>query len=242
MVRKVAIQDPLKPRANRRHGFVPALVKLRPDRGQRRSHALLGRQSYDLELPSSVRSTTVRKAQEVERFPSAPPPSAPSFDRKAAELDQTRLVRVRGEPELRQPFPKVLQESLRRPHILKARHTIVGTTNHNDLSLLWLFAPALDPGIEGVVEVNVRRQRRNDSLNAKGNFNFERLPRGGNRRKPGNRVSCPGFLSPVSPTSCGRLSQVDSHLTADRESLLCWWNSSILYARSDDQSENPCSY
>ena len=50
MVREVAIQDPLKPRTNERHGFMPALVELVTDSGQRRSHALLGRQSHDLEL------------------------------------------------------------------------------------------------------------------------------------------------------------------------------------------------
>jgi hypothetical protein len=185
MVRKVAIQDPLKPRANHRHGFVPPLVKLVPDRGQRRSHALLGRQSYDLELPCSVRSTTVRKAQEVERFRSALPPPAPPVDRKPAELDQTRLVRVQGEPELRQPFPEVLQEYLRRPHILKARHTIVGITNHNDLSSPWLFPPVLNPEIVDVVEVDIRQQRRDHGLNAKGNFEFERTV--GYRKKHGRK-------------------------------------------------------
>jgi hypothetical protein len=51
MVRKVAIQDPLKPRTDDRHGFVPPLVELVTDRGQRRSHTLLGRQTHDLELP-----------------------------------------------------------------------------------------------------------------------------------------------------------------------------------------------
>jgi hypothetical protein len=51
MVRKVAIQDPLKPRTNHRHGFVPPLVELFADRGQGRSYTLLGRYSNDLELP-----------------------------------------------------------------------------------------------------------------------------------------------------------------------------------------------
>jgi hypothetical protein len=50
MVREVAIQDPLKPLAHDGHGFVPSLVELVSDRGQRRSHPLLGRQPHDLEL------------------------------------------------------------------------------------------------------------------------------------------------------------------------------------------------
>jgi hypothetical protein len=55
MVRKVAIQDPLQPRTHDRHRFVPPLVELVADRGQRCSHTLLGRQSHDLELPLLVR-------------------------------------------------------------------------------------------------------------------------------------------------------------------------------------------
>src|SRR6266700_2807634 len=49
MVRKVSIQDPLKPRTHDWHGFVPPLVELLSDRTQRRSHTLLGRHSHDLE-------------------------------------------------------------------------------------------------------------------------------------------------------------------------------------------------
>jgi hypothetical protein len=64
MVRKVAIQDPLKPHANDRHRFMPPLVELVTDRGQRRSHALLGRQSHDLELPLLVGPTTVGESQD----------------------------------------------------------------------------------------------------------------------------------------------------------------------------------
>ena len=56
MVLEVAIQDPLQPRANDWHGFVPPLVELFPDRGQRRSHTLLGRQSHDLKLSLPVRA------------------------------------------------------------------------------------------------------------------------------------------------------------------------------------------
>lgn len=67
MVREVAIQDPLKPRTHPQHRFVPPLVELDADRGQRRSHALVGRQWHDLELPVLVGPTTVTESREVER-------------------------------------------------------------------------------------------------------------------------------------------------------------------------------
>jgi hypothetical protein len=62
----------------------------------------------------------MRESQEVERLRPALPPRAPPFRRKAAELDQARLIRVQSESELGQPLPKVVQERSRRPHILKA--------------------------------------------------------------------------------------------------------------------------
>src|SRR5215211_1887867 len=102
----------------------------------------------------------MRKAQEVERLRSALPPRAPPLNRKAAELDQACFIRVQHQPELRQPFPKTLQERSRRPYILKAHYTIVRISNHDDLSLPWLFPPVPNPEIKGVVQVDVRQQRR----------------------------------------------------------------------------------
>src|ERR1700753_2000346 len=81
MVVEVAIQDPLEPRANLGHGFVPPLVEPFPDRGRRRSHALLGRQSHALELPLLVGPTTMCEPEEVERFRPTLPPLAPSLAR-----------------------------------------------------------------------------------------------------------------------------------------------------------------
>ena len=94
MVREVAIQDPLEPRTNHRHRFVPPLVELVTDRGQRCSHTLLSRQSHDLELPLLVGSTTVSESQEVERLRPALPPFTPPLGRVPAELDQARFVRM----------------------------------------------------------------------------------------------------------------------------------------------------
>eukprot|EP00456_Euglypha_rotunda_P064249 TRINITY_DN54639_c0_g1_i2.p1 TRINITY_DN54639_c0_g1~~TRINITY_DN54639_c0_g1_i2.p1 ORF type:complete len:114 (+),score=12.63 TRINITY_DN54639_c0_g1_i2:133-474(+) len=71
VVLEVAIQDPLKSCANHRHGFVPPLVELFPDRGQRCAHTLLSRQPGDLELALSARSTAMREPEKVERLRSA---------------------------------------------------------------------------------------------------------------------------------------------------------------------------
>ncbi len=111
MVLEVAIQDPLKPCTNHRHGFMPSLVELVPDRGQRRSHTLLGRQPDDLELSLSVRSTAMREPEKVERLRSPLPPLAPPLGRIAAKLDQARFIGMQRQPELRQPFLQILPET-----------------------------------------------------------------------------------------------------------------------------------
>src|SRR4051812_30915949 len=99
----------------------------------------------------------MREPQEVERLRSALPPGAPPFRRKAAELDQARFIRVQHQPELRQPFPKTLQERSRRPYMLKAHHTVVRIAEHDNLSSPWLFPPVPNPEIKGVVQVDVRQ-------------------------------------------------------------------------------------
>ena len=110
MVLEVAIQDPLKPCTNHRHGFVPSLVELFPDRGQRCAHTLLGRQPDDLEFSLSVRSTTMREPEEVERLWFAQPSTSAIDGGAPPELDQPRLVRVQLQSERRQPLAKLVQE------------------------------------------------------------------------------------------------------------------------------------
>src|ERR1043166_5827422 len=130
---------------------MPPLVELVADRGQRRSHTLLGRQSHDLELPLLVGPTKMSESQEVERFRPALPPLAPPLGRIPAKLDQARFIGMQRQPEFRQSFLQICQERPRCSLLLEAHHTIVGITQHNDLSSPWLFPPALNPQIEGVV-------------------------------------------------------------------------------------------
>ena len=110
MVLEVAIQDPSKPCANHRHGFVPPLVELLPDRGQRCAHTLLSRQPDDLELALSVRSTAMRKPEKVERLRSALSLLAPPLSRIAAKLKQARSVGMQSQSELGEPFPEFFKK------------------------------------------------------------------------------------------------------------------------------------
>jgi hypothetical protein len=82
---------------------------------------------------------------------------------------------MQSQSELCQTFSQFRQIRPRRPLLLEAHHTVVCVSQHDDLSSPWLFPPVLNPKIEGVVQVDIRQQRRNDGLNAKDNFEFERV-------------------------------------------------------------------
>jgi hypothetical protein len=43
---------------------------------------------------------------------------------------------------------------------LRSWRTVIRVPKHDDLSSPWLFPPVLNPEIEGVVQINVRQQRR----------------------------------------------------------------------------------
>jgi len=103
----------------------------------------------------------VSESQKVERFRSALPPLAPPLGRIPAKLDQPRLIRMQSQSELCQTFSKFRQIRPRCPLLLEAHHTVVCVSLHDDLPSPWLFPPVLNPKIEGVVQVDIRQQRRN---------------------------------------------------------------------------------
>ena len=58
--------------------------------------------------------------------------------------------------------------------VLEADDEIVGITHDDHIAPGVALAPLMSPEIVDVVKVDIRKQRRNDALNAKGNFRFER--------------------------------------------------------------------
>jgi len=63
--------------------------------------------------PSRVFPQTCCKAQKVERLQLPQTSRRPPLGRKAAELDQARLVRMQSQRELREPLAQVPHELLR---------------------------------------------------------------------------------------------------------------------------------
>ena len=92
----------------------------------------------------------------------------------AAELDQAGLVRVQRQRELPQPFAHRIPEAPGLGLVLEANDSVVGIPHDDHVARGLMPSPALGPEIEGIVQVDVREQRRDDALNAKDNFQFER--------------------------------------------------------------------
>ena len=71
----------------------------------------------------------MREAQEVERLRAAQPSCPAVHFREPAELDKPGLVRMQGQVELAEPFPKRMQEAFRVPLALEPDDYIIGISN-----------------------------------------------------------------------------------------------------------------
>jgi len=151
-----------------------ASPKLVLDLGQLRPHPL--RDGLALQPEPSVLGLPagVREAEEVERlaFPDATGCSCPGSI--APELDESRLVGVQLQTELRPPLTKVGKELLRIGLMLESGHKVISKTNDDDVTVGILPSPLPDPPVKDVVEVDVGQQRGNDSSNAMDNPRPER--------------------------------------------------------------------
>ena len=58
--------------------------------------------------------------------------------------------------------------------MLEAHDCVIGVPDHDHVARGLAPSPAFGPEVEDVMKIYVREQRRKHSLNAKGNFRFER--------------------------------------------------------------------
>ena len=127
------------------------------------------------EVSSPGRHAVVRETQEVECLRLARPALASVQNREPAKLHETGLVRVKAEAESGQPLSDVAEVPLRIPLILEPDNDIVSVTNDDRFAIRDIRAPSLmEPQVEHVMQEHIRQHGRNHSLNAKGNFIFER--------------------------------------------------------------------
>ena len=122
---------------------------------------LCDRSSFHCEASTQVRSpTAMRETEKVEALGFAFPSSAPVLLGLSAKLDQTRLLRVQAQSELLHPFPQIFEELLGFMPVLESHHDVIGVANDDAVTFRLPLPPLVRPLVEGVMQVDVREQRR----------------------------------------------------------------------------------
>src|SRR4029450_8649204 len=98
-----------------------------------------------------VPPTVVSKPQERERLRFSLSTLLPVRLGKAPKLNQPRLLRMKFQSELGQPFPKLSQEPLGVVLMLESQHEIVGIADDYHVAPGHFPAPDLCPQVEHIV-------------------------------------------------------------------------------------------
>ena len=112
MVLVIAIDHTLQPCAHRIDWLMHPLTQLRLDGVKRRPHPLGYSRTAHNEMAFGVRRTVMREPKKRERLRLCLATLLPIYLREPTKLDQSRLLRMEFQRELRQPFPKLSQEPL----------------------------------------------------------------------------------------------------------------------------------
>ena len=78
--------------------------------------------------------TDVREPQEVKGLRLALAAAQPIPGGEPSELEQPRFLRVQGQAELGEPFPKFVQEPFGLMAVLEADDEVIGVTNDDDIA------------------------------------------------------------------------------------------------------------
>ncbi len=113
VVRDMSTYDRSKPLALLRDREVHAPFEFNVDLTQLRSHPLRDRVTLHPELPVLGFPADVRETQEVKRFRFPFTTRLSVSGGVPSELDEPRLVRMKFQTKLREPFPKVDEEPFR---------------------------------------------------------------------------------------------------------------------------------
>ena len=137
-----------------------AFTQLRFDRLERGTHTFGHRMSMDGEptLCASL-GTLAREAKNIETFRSALPASFTSFDRIAAELDQTHLPLVQLRTKLGEPCAEILQTRHRFAVVLEPYHEVIRIAYYDHIASAAVFPPPLDPKVKDMVQIHVGKER-----------------------------------------------------------------------------------
>ncbi|HEV3062600.1 MAG TPA: hypothetical protein VGY48_30415 [Vicinamibacterales bacterium] len=101
----------------------------------------------------------MREAQKIKRFRLALAVLPSVVGCVAPEFNQARFVRVELQPEPAQAVLPVVEKPLGVGVMLEPKHNIIGIADDDHVARSLTFAPALDPEIEDIVQIDIRQQR-----------------------------------------------------------------------------------
>src|SRR5262249_9638674 len=122
-------------------------------------HALAPRAAPHRELPLLSPRAVMREPEEVEGLWLPRAAASSCGCRKAAELDQARLLTGPLQVELSQPLLQLPSKALGIGPGLKTEDEVVGVAHDDHIVAGLRPSPALDPEVEYVVQVDVGEQR-----------------------------------------------------------------------------------
>src|SRR5881409_2339413 len=134
VVAHVAPNDRAQISSHRRDGLVQTLPKLGSHRLQLRLPPRAHRLPQHRELPLPRLPAAVREAKKVEGLGSPVAPAPPVCHCEAAKLDETRLVGMQRQPELREPLAQLGEELLGLLPMLESHDEVVGEAHDHDIS------------------------------------------------------------------------------------------------------------
>ena len=161
MVLVVALNNLPKPFTYLRWRFMLPADQFCFYRSQLRHHPLAGRFApYDEAPVAPTLPTIMREAQERKGLWFSLAAPLPVLFGEPPELDQSRLLRMQFQAELRQTLSKLFEKTLGFRPAFEAHHKIVGVADDNHIAPSHFLTPSLYPQVENVMQVHVGEQRR----------------------------------------------------------------------------------
>src|SRR5271166_2056455 len=127
---------------------------------QLRRHAVTPGLPLELKVAPAVLAADEGEAQEVEGSRLAQPALLSIGPCVAAELDQAGLLRMQRQRELLKPCAHHVEEPTSVSLVLEPGHNVVGIAHDDHVAGRLALSPAVGPEVEGVVQVDVGKQRR----------------------------------------------------------------------------------
>ena len=160
VIREEASHDLRQPSSLLWNGLMHSPSQLLLDLRELRPHAITPGSPFEEELAPSRSTANVDEPQELEglRF-SEPAPSA-FVRRMATKLDQAGLLRIERQRELLHPLAHRIVEAPGVRLVLEANDDVVGIAHNDHVAGGLAPSPAFGPEVEGVVQVDVGKQRR----------------------------------------------------------------------------------